>query len=59
MEYLKKIGINSKRAFEKLKNIKHSKIQKVLENYNTSILKNKKIIIRENVKDIRNNTRKH
>ena len=59
MEYLKKIGINSKRAFEKLKNIKHSKIQKVLENYNTSILKNKKIIIRENIKDIRNNTRKH
>ena len=44
MKYLEKIGSNSKKAFEKLKYINHNKIKKVLDNYNTAILKNKKKI---------------
>ena len=59
MNYLKNIGINAKKAFEDLKVIKHNKIIKVLENYNKSLLRNKKKIIRENLKDIKNIKRKH
>ena len=59
MKYLEKIGLNAKKAFEELKGIKHSKIKLVLANYNTSILKNKKNIIRENLKDVKNVKRKH
>ena len=46
MNYLEKIGRNAKIAFEDLKSIKHNKIVKVLNSYNTSLLKNKKKIIR-------------
>jgi glutamate-5-semialdehyde dehydrogenase len=59
MNYLENIGKNSKKAFENLKNIKHDKIKKVLENYNKSLLINKQKIIRENQKDIKNVKRKN
>jgi len=59
MNYLEKIGKNAKKAFEDLKIIKHHKIKKILENYNKSLLKNKKKIIRENLKDVKNVKRKH
>ena len=59
MKYLEKIGLNARKAFEKLKGIKHDKIKLVLNNYNTEILKNKKKIIKENLKDVKNVKRKH
>ena len=59
MKYLEKIGSNSRKAFEKLKHINHNKIKKVLDNYNTAILKNKKKLINENIKDVKNIKRKH
>ena len=42
MSYLETIGKNAKKAFEDLKSVNHSKIKKVLESYNKSLLKNKK-----------------
>ena len=59
MSYLENIGKNAKKAFEDLKKIKHSKIKKALENYNKSLLINKRKIIKENLKDIKNVKRKH
>jgi len=59
MEYLFKIGKNAKKAFEDLKSTKHEKIKKVLDNYCKELLKNKKKIIKENIKDVRNVKRKH
>ena len=59
MSYLENIGKKSKKAFEDLKNIKHDKIKKVLENYNKSLLINKQKIIRENKNDIKNVKRKN
>ena len=59
MKYLDKIGFKSKKAFEKLKKIDHKKIKTVLKNYNSAILKNKKRIIRENLKDVKNVKREH
>ena len=59
MSYLKNIGINAKKAFEDLKAVNHSKIEKVLENYNKSLLHNKQKIIKENGKDVKNVKRKH
>jgi len=59
MQYLEKIGKNAKKAFEDLKNVKHTKIKKILDNYNKSLSRNKKKIIRENQKDVRNIKRKH
>ncbi|MDC0938159.1 glutamate-5-semialdehyde dehydrogenase [Pelagibacteraceae bacterium] len=59
MSYLENIGKNAKKAFEALKTVKHSKIKKVLENYNKSLLNNKKKIIKENYKDVKNIKRKH
>ena len=59
MNYLEKIGKNSKKAFEDLKTIKHDKIKKVLETYNKSLLINKQKIIGENQKDIKNARRKN
>jgi glutamate-5-semialdehyde dehydrogenase len=59
MSYLVNIGKNAKRAFEDLKNVKHKKIKKVLEDYNKALLKNKKNIIRENLKDVKNVKRRH
>jgi len=59
MKYLEKVGLNARKAFEVLKGIKHNKIKLVLKNYNTTILKNKKKIIKENLKDVKNVKRKH
>ena len=59
MNYLQSIGKNAKKAFEDLKDVKHKKIKKVLENYNQSLLKNTNKIIRENLKDVKNVKRKH
>ncbi len=59
MSYLENIGKNAKKAFEDLKIVKHSKIKKVLDNYNKSLLKNKKKIIKENLKDVKNVKRKY
>ena len=58
MQYLKKIGKNSRKAFEDLKNIKHDKIKKALNDYSQALLRNKKSIIRENQKDVKNIKRK-
>ena len=59
MSYLENIGKNAKKAFKDLKGVKHSKIKKVLENYNKSLLNNKHKIIKENYKDVKNAKRKH
>ena len=59
MSYLETIGKKAKKAFKDLKSVKHSKIKKVLEDYNKSLLKNKKKIIQENRKDVKNVKRKH
>ncbi len=59
MTYLETIGKNARKAFEDLKDVKHTKIKKVLENYNQSLLKNTNIIIKENLKDVKNVKRKH
>ena len=59
MKYLRTIGLNAKKAFEELKNINHTKIKLVLHNYNSSILRNKNRIIKENLKDVQNVKRKH
>jgi glutamate-5-semialdehyde dehydrogenase len=59
MNYLEKIGKNSRRAFEDLKTTKQDKIKKVLNSYSKSLLINKKKIIRENQKDIKNIKRKN
>ncbi len=57
--YLKKIGLNARKAFEELKTVKHKKIDLVLKNYSISLLKNKNKIIKENQKDVKNIKRKH
>ncbi len=59
MKYLQHIGVNAKKAFENLKNVKHVQILKTLEDYNKLLKKNKKLIIRENIKDIKNVKRKN
>ena len=58
MQYLNKIGVNAKRAFENLNKTNHKKIKKVLESYNRSILVNKRGIIKENLKDVKSSKRK-
>ncbi len=58
MKYLNKIGLNSKKAFLKRKTISHEKIKKVLNNYNRLLAQNKKLIIKENFKDIKSSKRK-
>tara|TARA_X000000368_G_scaffold283551_1_gene225124 strand:+ start:223 stop:1464 length:1242 start_codon:yes stop_codon:yes gene_type:complete len=59
MKYLKKIGLNARKSFEELKEVDHKKIISVLNDYNLTILKNKKRIIKENLKDIKNAKRKN
>ena len=59
MNYLQTIGKNARKAFEDIKTVKHKKIIKVLDNYNKSLNFNKKKIIKENLKNIKNVKRKH
>ena len=50
MSYLENIGKNAKKAFEDLKTVNQSKIKKVLENYNKSLLINKKKLLKKILK---------
>ena len=59
MSYLEKIGRNSRKAFEDLKIIRHKKIKKILDTYNKSLKINKRKIIKENDKDVKNIKRKN
>ena len=59
MQYLEKIGKNARKAFEDLKDVKHNKIKKVLDNYSREILNNKNILIKKNLKDVKNVKRKN
>ncbi len=59
MKYLNNIGLNARKAFEELKTVNHSKIKLVLKDYISAILKNKKKIIQENLKDVKNVKREH
>ena len=56
MQYLEKL--KKAKSFEDLKSI-DQRVKKVLDNYNTNLLKNKSRIIRENLKDVKNVKRKH
>ena len=59
MKKLKQIGINSKKAFIQLNNLKPKKINNILNTYNQLLLKNKKQILLENSIDVKFSTRKH
>ncbi|MFL2852641.1 MAG: glutamate-5-semialdehyde dehydrogenase [Candidatus Pelagibacter sp.] len=59
MKYLKKIGENARKAFEELKTVNDKKIKIILNDYSKAILMNKKKIIKENLKDIKNAKRKN
>ena len=59
MKKLKQIGINAKKALTILNSLDEKKINKVLVSYNQFLLENKKQILQENVKDIKNVKRKH
>jgi len=59
MKKLKQIGINAKKALSVLNNLDGKIIDKVLLNYNKLLLKNKKQILQENAKDVKNAKRKH
>ena len=59
MKKLKQIGINAKKAFTVLNSLDKRRINKVLLNYNQLILKNKKQILQENIKDVKTVKRKH
>ena len=59
MKKLKQIGLNAKIAFTVLNNLNEKKIKKVLSGYNRLLLENKKQILQENIKDVRNVKRKH
>jgi glutamate-5-semialdehyde dehydrogenase len=59
MKKLKKIGVNAKKALNVLKNLNGNRINKVLLSYNQLLLKNKKQILKENIKDIKIVKRKH
>jgi len=54
MRYLKKIGLNAKKAFKELKYIDHNRVRLVLNSYSNTILMNQKNIIKENSKDVKN-----
>ena len=59
MKKLNQIGINAKKAFAKLKNLDTKKINKTLNTYSQLLLKNKKQILKENLKDVKLSKRKH
>ena len=59
MKKLKQLGINAKKALTTLSNLDGKKINKVLLSYNKLLLSNKKQILQENLKDIKNIKRKH
>ena len=59
MKKIKQIGINSRKALIELSKMNSKKINKVLSDYNHLLLKNKKIILKENQKDLKSVKRKH
>ena len=59
MKKMKQIGLNAKKAFAVLNNLDEKRINKVLLAYNRLLLKNKKQILQENIKDVKNIKRKH
>jgi glutamate-5-semialdehyde dehydrogenase len=59
MKKLLQIGINARKAFVHLNILDSKKINIVLNTYNQLLLKNKKQILKENLKDIKFSTRKH
>jgi glutamate-5-semialdehyde dehydrogenase len=59
MKYLNNIGFKAKKAFKKLNNISDKKVKSVLETYNKNLFLHKKQIIRENIKDLKNNNREY
>ncbi len=59
MKYLQNIGIKAKKAFENLKKVEHSRIQKTLGDYSNLLKSNESKIIRENLKDIKKIKRKN
>ena len=54
MKKLKQIGVNAKKALTILNNLSEKKINQVLMSYNQILLRNKKQILKENSKDIKN-----
>ena len=54
MKNILEIGKKSKKALENLKKVNHKKINKALNDFINLILKNKKKIISENAKDVKN-----
>jgi len=59
MKYLNNIGIKAKKAFKKLNNSDHKKINSTLRDFNKSLLKNKNKIINANLRDIKNSKKKN
>jgi len=59
MKELKQIGKNARKAFTILNDLNEKKINKVLLSYNQLLLENKKQILQENSKDVKNVKRKH
>ena len=59
MKKLKQIGVNARKALTVLSSLDGREINKVLLNYNQLLLKNKKQILQENNKDVKNVKRKH
>ena len=51
--YLKKIGVNSKIALKNLNQIDFDKRNKIIQNFILELKKNKKTIIKENIKDVK------
>jgi glutamate-5-semialdehyde dehydrogenase len=59
MKYLNNIGSKAKKAFKRLNNISDKKVKSVLETYNKNLFSYKKQIIKENLKDLKNNHREY
>ena len=59
MKRLNQIGANAKKALTVLNNLDGKKINKVLLSYNQLLSKNRKQILKENMKDVKNVKRKH
>jgi glutamate-5-semialdehyde dehydrogenase len=59
MKKLKQIGMNAKKALTLLNNLDEKKTNKVLLDYNQLLLKNKKQILQENIKDVKSAKKKH
>ena len=54
MKKLNEIGVNARKALTVLNNLNEEKINKVLLSYNRLLLENKKQILQENIKDVKN-----